>query len=61
MTKIPMYLNKYFSSNNFVLVFPAQSISIHEEKVDLTNSSLIETIEKVDIIGKTIANIFQKK
>lgn len=61
MIKIPMYLNKYFSSNNFVLVFPAQSISIHEEKVDLTNSSLIETIEKVDIIGKTIANIFQKK
>jgi len=61
MTKIPMYLNKYFSSNNFVLVFPAQSISIHEEKVDLTNSSLIETIEKVDIIGKTIANIFRKK
>ncbi len=61
MQRIPMYLTKYFSSNNFVIIFPVQSVFIHEEKVDLTNSSLIETIEKVDIIGKTIANIFRKR
>lgn len=61
MQRIPMYLTKHFSSNNFVIIFPVQSVFIHEEKVDLTNSSLIETIEKVDIIGKTIANIFRKR
>jgi hypothetical protein len=31
------------------------------DNVDLTNSSLIEAVEKIDIIGKTIANIFKKK
>lgn len=61
MQRIPMHLTKFFSSNNFVIIFPVQSVFIHEEKVDLTNSSLIETIEKVDIIGKTIANIFRKR
>jgi hypothetical protein len=36
-------------------------LSPYEDQVDLTNSSLLETIEKVEIIGKTIANIFRKK
>ena len=61
MLKIPIYFNKYFQSNSYILIYPTQSISMQEEKVDLTNSSLFETIEKVDIIGKTISNIFQKK
>lgn len=60
MLKIPVYFSKYFQKNSFILIYPTQSISMHEEKVDLTNSSLFETIEKVDIIGKTISNIFRK-
>jgi Kef-type K+ transport system membrane component KefB len=61
MLKIPVYFSKYFQSNSYIFIYPTQSISMQEEKVDLTNSSLYEAIEKVDIIGKTIVNIFQKK
>jgi len=61
MLKIPIYFSKYFQSNSYIFIYPTQSISMQEERVDLTNSSLFEAIEKVDIIGKTISNIFQKK
>jgi hypothetical protein len=30
-------------------------------KVDLTNPSLLKTIEKIDVIGKTVAGIFRKE
>jgi Kef-type K+ transport system membrane component KefB len=61
MSKIPMYLDKHFQMKNFLLIYPIQFLSPYEDQVDLTNSSLLETIEKVEIIGKTIANIFRKK
>lgn len=61
MDKIPSYLNKYFQNHNFILIYPVQSISMKNEKIDLTNPSLLETIEKIDTIGKTIAGIFRKK
>ena len=61
MSKIPMYLDKHFQKKNFLLIYPIQFLSPYEDQVDLTNSSLLETIEKVEIIGKTIANIFRKK
>lgn len=60
MNKVPSYLNKYFKQNNFLLVYPIQ-VKGTEEKVDLTNPSLLETIEKIDVIGKTIAGIFRKR
>jgi Kef-type K+ transport system membrane component KefB len=59
MAKIPVYLNKYFQKQNFILIYPSQSV-FSSEKVDLTNPSFIEAIEKIDIVGKTIANIFRK-
>ena len=61
MSKIPAYLDKHFQKKNFLLIYPIQFLSPYEDQVDLTNSSLLETIEKVEIIGKTIANIFRKK
>jgi nucleotide-binding universal stress UspA family protein len=61
MSRIPIYFSKYFKSNSYIFIYPTQSISMQEERVDLTNSSLFEAIEKVDIIGKTIANIFRRK
>lgn len=60
MSNIPLYLNKYFKENNFLFIYPIQSILMHEELVDLKNSSLLEAIEKVDLIGKTLAGIFRK-
>jgi Kef-type K+ transport system membrane component KefB len=62
MEKMPAYLNTYFQNNNFLIIYPRQEIlSTHEEKVDLTDSSLMETIQKIDTIGKTLARIFIRK
>mgnify|MGYP004701005007 CR=1 FL=1 len=60
MKNIPNYLNKYFINNNFILVYPMQT-GVIEEDVDLNNPSLIEPIEKIDEIGKTIARLFRRK
>jgi hypothetical protein len=61
MEKIPKYLNKYFKNRNFLIVYPAQSIFKTKEEIDLTNSSLLRSIENIDIIGKTVAEIFRKR
>ncbi len=61
MIKIPKYLNHYFHEQNYLLVYPQQSENLKQEKIDLTNSSLIEAIEGIDVIGKTIAHIFRKR
>jgi hypothetical protein len=60
MFNIPKYLNKYFQEQDFILIYPSQSVSLNKEKIDLKNPSLIDAIEKIDIIGKTIAGIFRK-
>lgn len=60
MTKIPTYLGKYYKEQSYLLIYPSQKVLTHPEKIDLNNPSLIETIEKVDVIGKTIAGIFRK-
>ena len=61
MNKIPGYLNKYFTENNYLLIYPVQSLFNSGEKVELNNPSLIEAVGKIDIIGKTIAGIFKKR
>jgi Kef-type K+ transport system membrane component KefB len=61
MNNIPGYLNKYFNENNYMLIYPVQSLFNNGEKVELNNPSLIEAVGKIDIIGKTIAGIFKKR
>ena len=61
MANIPGYLNKYFQSNSFILVYPKQIGIIDNEAIDLNNPSLTEPIEKLDEIGKIIAKLFQRK
>ena len=60
MKNIPNYLNKYFSNTSFILVYPMQT-GVTDEGVDLNNPSLIEPMEKIDEIGKTIAKLFRRK
>lgn len=60
MNKIPEYLNKYFQDKSYLLIYPLQNITIGKDQIDLTNPSLLETIAKIDTIGRTIANIFRK-
>jgi Kef-type K+ transport system membrane component KefB len=61
MADIPVYLNKYFQSNSFILVYPMQSGVASHHTFDLNNPSLLEPIEKLDEIGKTIAHLFRRK
>ena len=61
MTKIPGYLDRYFQSNSFILLYPKQ-IGVKENEVsELINPSLTEPIEKLDEIGKNIAKLFRRK
>lgn len=61
MDKIPEYLNDYFQDNSFILVFPMQAGVAETSGIDLTNPSLLEPVEKLDEIGKTIAGMFKRK
>ncbi|WP_308990548.1 cation:proton antiporter [Mariniflexile litorale] len=58
---ISIYLNRYFKSNNFILVCPIMQTHIPNGTTDFNNPSLLEPLEKLDEIGKTIANVFRKK
>jgi Kef-type K+ transport system membrane component KefB len=61
MSKIPAYLNKYFQENTFLLVYPMQAGVAETSAIDLTNPTMMEPIERLDEIGKTIAKIFKRK
>jgi Kef-type K+ transport system membrane component KefB len=61
MANIPAYLNKYFKTNSFILVYPMQSGVASHHTFDLNNPSLLEPIEKLDEIGRTIAHLFRRK
>ncbi|MBS0000935.1 MAG: cation:proton antiporter [Cyclobacteriaceae bacterium] len=61
MANVPGYLNKYFQANSFMLIYPMQIGVDDTINLDLNNPSLLESIEKLDEIGKTIATIFRRK
>ncbi len=61
MSKVPDYLNKYFRKNSFILVFPIQIGIGQAQKYNLNYPSLLEPIENLDKIGKTITNLFKRK
>ncbi|WP_236587655.1 cation:proton antiporter [Marivirga aurantiaca] len=61
MDEIPTYLNKYFQDNSFILVYPVQSAVENNSTIDFKNPSILEPIEKLDEIGKTIASLFRRK
>lgn len=61
MQKVPVYISKYFSENNFLLIYPIQNNSDKMADLNVTNSSLLETMSRIDIIGKTVSHIFRKK
>lgn len=61
MQRIPSYLNKYFEENSYILIYPMQVGVGETSMMDISNPTILEPIEKLDEIGKTIAKIFRKK
>jgi hypothetical protein len=60
MENMPGYLSKYFGTNSYLLIYPMQIGLLSQETGDL-NPSMVEPIEKLDEIGKTIARLFRKR
>jgi Kef-type K+ transport system membrane component KefB/nucleotide-binding universal stress UspA family protein len=61
MAKIPTYLNKYFQTTNFILVYPMQSGVTDNSEINRKDPSFLEPLEKLDDLGKTIAKLFKRK
>ena len=58
---ISVYLNRYLASNSFILVCPVMKPVSINDSIEFNNPSLLEPLEKLDEISKTIAGIFKKK
>lgn len=61
MNKIPTYLNKYFTEQNYILVYPIQVGAGTVSGNYLKNISMVDSIEKLDDLGKAIASLFKRK
>jgi Kef-type K+ transport system membrane component KefB/nucleotide-binding universal stress UspA family protein len=61
MQRVPYYLNKYFENYNYILIYPKQFGVEDSYKVDFKNPSVLEPLERLDDLGKTLANIFRLK
>lgn len=59
MAKVPISLRQYFPQNNYLLFFPLQSGVSDTTVPDFKNPSILEPLEKLDDLGKTIANLFK--
>jgi Kef-type K+ transport system membrane component KefB len=57
MARIPAFLTQNFAKNNFLIIYPMQELG----NLILRNPSMLEPIESLDQIGKTIANLFRRK
>lgn len=61
MNKIPDYLNKYFTENNYILIYPMQSGIGEDVTESLKNPSVIEPFRELDDLGKTLSKMFKSK
>ncbi len=61
MVNVPKYLNKYFTQNSFLLIYPMQVNEEYIKKMELNYPSLLEPIESLDSIGRNIAGLFKRK
>lgn len=61
MNRIPTYLRKYFENQSYILIYPIQSGLDANDNDSMINPSLLEPIEKLDEMGKTLARLFRRK
>jgi Kef-type K+ transport system membrane component KefB/nucleotide-binding universal stress UspA family protein len=65
MAKTSSYLNKYFSKNSFILIYPQQSGITEDTSFNPTNTSMYEpmhdNLEKLDEVLKTLGKHLRRK
>jgi len=59
MAKIPEYLDKYFKTNNYMLVYPIQS-GVHEGD-EFVMSNLTTNYQSFEDFGRGISGLFKKR
>jgi len=64
MSRVPLYLNKYFKDNSFVLIYPLQKIG-QDTAMGLHNASVHDpsrnNLDVIDEIGKNVLKLFKRK
>lgn len=60
-SQLNVHLNNLFKTNSFILIYPLQIYNSISNQIDLKNPSILEPIEKLDEISKTIARLFKWK
>lgn len=64
MAKAPVYINKYFRSNNFLLIYPKQNLVTEEAGYNPTNPSMYspmnDSLERAEDLINTIGRLFRK-
>lgn len=60
MARIPNYLNKYFRDTSYLLIFPMQA-GVADTSIVNLDPTILEPLEKIDEIGRTIAGLFRRK
>ncbi|OFX20700.1 MAG: sodium:proton antiporter [Bacteroidetes bacterium GWA2_31_9b] len=63
LDNIPAKLEKYFSNNNKIVIYPQQFSSYHQNEnyEDISSETISKGIEAIEQIGFGIGNIFKKK
>lgn len=61
MEQVPAHLNKHFKSNSFILIYPIQDSISETTSYDRRNPSILESMEKLDEIGRNITSLFKRK
>ncbi len=60
MRKIPGYLNRYFQTNSFILLYPMQEGVNEGSNIRVTDSSLAEPLKRINSFGRSIADKLRK-
>ena len=61
MTNIPNYLGQYLKSNSFILIYPMQTGFLDGDTIDLSNPSLLGSIEKLDQLRNKLKELLVRK
>jgi Kef-type K+ transport system membrane component KefB len=61
MTQLNKLLNNHFLKKSIMLVYPMQYGVLDDSQTDYKNTSLNDSIEKLDEIRKSVFNLFRKK
>ncbi|HAG15850.1 MAG TPA: sodium:proton antiporter [Bacteroidales bacterium] len=61
LDNLPNKVEKYFSNNNKIIVYPQQYSYVYEQDEDISTVPLQKSIEAFESLGKGISRIFHKK